>query len=74
MVIEDEDKIKAKFDGRPLTVANFAHNLRMGLFKEHFGFDDKDLQDPVCDAFWNRAISTARVIIFVREIASAYSF
>lgn len=31
----------------------FAHEIRMQIFKEHFGATDSEVQDPVKDSTWN---------------------
>ena len=61
MIIEDEDLIPSKMNEEEWKAGNFAYNLRVSLFKEHFGMTDQELQDPICDRFWERAIGVAQV-------------
>jgi len=39
--------------GEPYQASKFAHNLRVTLFKEHFGTTNyEDVKDPISDEFW----------------------
>lgn len=40
MIIEDNDLIDTKMNGKKWKSRKFAHNLRKKLFKEHFSLED----------------------------------
>jgi hypothetical protein len=51
LLIEDQDKISIKMNGKPFQGRTFAHNLRRRLWANHFGipFDSESLLDPISD-------------------------
>ena len=52
MVIEDSRLVKSYMDGEEYEAAEFAHTLRMDIWKEIFGLSEKELLDPLSDDLW----------------------
>lgn len=65
MVIEDDEKVFSKMDGKRWLASSFAYKLRIALFKEHLGLDEYELKDPVSDQFWERLNSIAKVMLIL---------
>ncbi|RUS17342.1 hypothetical protein BC937DRAFT_90093 [Endogone sp. FLAS-F59071] len=47
MIIEDEDTIRTRMNGKPYLAARFAHTLRCQLFKEHLGLLNEEEEEPL---------------------------
>ena len=62
MIIEDKKHIVSVMNNRKFEVAEFAHQFRCQLYKEHFGLNEKEIVDPISDEFWEQMQSIARVI------------
>eukprot|EP01124_Arcella_intermedia_P031282 TRINITY_DN7024_c0_g2_i1.p1 TRINITY_DN7024_c0_g2~~TRINITY_DN7024_c0_g2_i1.p1 ORF type:complete len:446 (-),score=107.75 TRINITY_DN7024_c0_g2_i1:67-1236(-) len=64
VVIEDSNVIQSTMGGDPFVVAEFAHNLRKKLWREHLGIQESPYQlvDLVSDplASWNYWLDTAK--------------
>ena len=72
-LVEDEEKVDIEMGGIPFKANKFAHNLRVTLFKEHFGTEkDEDVKDPISQTFWEewngRANANSK---FYREVFKA---
>ena len=63
MVIEDEESVTTKMNGKRYKAGKFAYNLRRELYKEHLGLSDDEVMDPISDDFWKRFNGIAEVTI-----------
>ena len=61
MIIEDKKHIYSSMNYKKFEVAEFAHQFRCDLYKEHFGLPIEDVIDPINDDFWNDIHSIAKV-------------
>jgi phospholipase D1/2 len=53
MVIEDEKVRIVNMEGKDFPAAEFAHTLRLEIFKEHFGLSEPELIDPLSEEMHN---------------------
>jgi phospholipase D1/2 len=61
LVINDDNKVDSVLAGRKVKVSEFAHSLRMQLFKEFLGNGDEELlTDPLSDRFTSYWLTTAQ--------------
>lgn len=52
MLIQDDEKVQTTIAGKTVSVSQFAHSLRMTIFKEHSGcHDESALRDPFTTDF-----------------------
>ena len=51
LVIEDTQKVTIRLAGREFQASQFAHSLRLQLFREHSGGTNDVLMDPLSDEF-----------------------
>ena len=64
VVLEDQEFVNSKMDGKPWRAGRFAHSLRLSLWSEHLGIDASDVAtilDPVGDVTYKNVwMSTAQ--------------
>lgn len=48
-------------NGKTHKGAEFAFNFRCDLFREHLDMSLEEVADPICDTFWERMQSIAKV-------------
>ncbi len=64
VIIEDQERIAGKMNGKPHKVGEFSHSLRCRLIKEHLGIlkglnVDIDVSDPISQHFLKNLTKTA---------------
>lgn len=60
-MIEDSKKIETQMNGNKFRAAEFVLNLRINLFKEHFGLDSNECVDPLNENMWIKILQRTRV-------------
>ncbi len=55
VIIEQEQNVESKMNGKPYNASDYALSLRKHLMSEHFGIDinDEILNDPINNQLWN---------------------
>lgn len=61
MITEDQNFITSKMNRFNYRAGEFSHSLRTSIFKEHFGLDYKDVNDPLDNAFLTTISNNAKV-------------
>lgn len=73
MVTRGEDYIEGRLNGEPALVSQMAQELRIKLWKEHFGFDEEEALDPTSDAMWDAITQrSATNTVLYRKIFGCY--
>ena len=61
MVVEDTKKLEGKMAGKDYRAADFIYNLRINLFKEHFGLEFEESVDPLDEKMWRLILERTKV-------------
>jgi len=52
-------------DGKKYHASELIYNLRINLFKEHFGLESEEFIDPLDDKMWDFLIGISKVIFII---------
>ena len=62
LVFTKGEEIESRIGGKPMQVHKKVHELRIKLFKEHFGFPTSDVKDPLDESFLTNLRMRAKVL------------
>ena len=73
MISRGEDFVEGKMNGEMIIVSQSAQELRVKLWKEHFGFSDEECADPLAESTWEAiALRAANNTLLFRKIFGCY--
>ncbi|KRW98761.1 Phox homologous domain [Pseudocohnilembus persalinus] len=73
MLVHDQQVVDIPMAGKPFKGSQFAHTLRVNIFKEHFGLSEEELIDPICDKLDKKINEqTKKNVEIYREIFRCY--
>lgn len=77
VIIRDKPDIESLMNGQHYYASNFAHTLRIRLFKEHLGFNSSDIPDILIDPLDDKMFAMMKQLaksnsFYFREIFNCY--
>lgn len=67
-ITTDTKVVESKMGGKPYNARQFAHRLRMDVYKSLFGFtDDEEVRDPLSAKMWEEIEKRTKVVVGDRD-------